>query len=128
MKTFELLPKKPLIQVDRILDTDEKKIITRKCITESDYFIFGHFVEKSIYPGLLLYEAAIQSLVLLLNCQYENLKIIKVKTRFIKPVVPGDIVEFHVNKERTTENTMKATGFVDRKSVFICTCSYFIKD
>lgn len=114
------LPKKPLLQIDKILYLDEHSIATVKCISEGDFFLQGHFRHLSIFPGFLLYESIIQAASILCDTDYPDFKFSEVSTRFLSMVRPGDKVEFTVNRLKDKKkNCYKITGngFVEGRKV-----------
>lgn len=96
----------PFLLVDRVSLIDPgKKIVARKAITITDGVFQGHFPDNPVYPGVLLIEGLAQTAAVLGNFTLPNgLKACLLtevgKTRFRKPVVPGDLLEYEVNVTR----------------------------
>ncbi|MYD44288.1 MAG: 3-hydroxyacyl-ACP dehydratase FabZ [Gammaproteobacteria bacterium] len=91
----------PFLLVDRILDVniEAKSIRGLKNVTQNEPFFQGHFPTRPILPGVLIVEALAQvSGILAMRVRDLVLKDIGVmfvlagtdRTRFKKPVVPGD--------------------------------------
>ena len=100
---FKVLPQRyPFLMVDRIIKTDDKKMVTLKNVSNNEPHFQGHFPGNAIMPGVLIVEAMIQTSNLLAAYIAENegnITDLKErvsyvtaidKARFLKPVVPGD--------------------------------------
>lgn len=92
----------PILMIDRadIVELD-KKIIGYKAVSGNEPFFQGHFPGRPIMPGVLIVEAMAQAACVLLLSKPE----VKDKlaffaaidgVRFRKPVLPGDMLEMHV--------------------------------
>lgn len=114
--------RKPWIFVDEVKEcAPMQKIITKKHITSSDFFLIGHFPDYSVYPGVLLLEGLIQSACLLYN--YSNFTIMKrsektnvrypvtsCDVRLLRPAEPGATLEYTVKFERITDKVIDCHG------------------
>lgn len=91
--------------VDQVIDYQpDDFIITKKCISSSDFFIQGHFPTQSIYPGVLLLEGFQQSCEILMGLKRkEQFNLADVSLRLKSMVVPGDLVLFHVTADVATD-------------------------
>ncbi|VFP83643.1 3-hydroxyacyl-[acyl-carrier-protein] dehydratase FabZ [Buchnera aphidicola (Cinara laricifoliae)] len=108
---LRILPHRfPFLLIDRILDfKKDLYICALKNITMNDFFFFGHFPKKLIFPGVLIIESIAQSGGLLLFHHKQNDCINKkiccltgiYNTRFIRPVYPGDqmIIKIYFKKQ-----------------------------
>ncbi len=121
---MEMLPHRyPFLLVDRVIAFEAGKSITAiKNVTMNELFFQGHFPGHPIMPGVLIIEALAQAGGLLaIKTEEENTKDKLVyftgidKTRFRKPVVPGDQIELKVEvvRRRKTMWVFKAEAFVD---------------
>jgi 3-hydroxyacyl-[acyl-carrier-protein] dehydratase len=110
-----LLPHRaPMLLVDRVHDyTLGEKIHASKCVSSLDPFFAGHFPGEPIFPGVLLIEGMAQAggLLLLMTFKHKGDKVANKciltsveGAKFRRPVVPGDVVHFHVKhiKKRGT--------------------------
>lgn len=97
-----LLPQAyPFIMVDVVEELEPgKRIVCRKNVTGNEWMFTGHFPENAIFPGVLLIEGMAQAAILLVRAD-ESMQssaatymLAGVKTRFIKPVVPGDQIRY----------------------------------
>ena len=109
--------KKPWILIDCICSIDDKSIVTKKLISYSDRFIEGHFPGRSVYPGMLLLEGITQSIEILVAKKKSLIvrpELSEYSVRFIKQVIPGDTVIFHINlKNEGIFDIFKAIGTVN---------------
>ena len=119
----------PFLMVDRILEWDEDKTcIGLKNVTFNEPHFQGHFPGEPVMPGVLLIEGMAQTagafciahsaqdgkpapLVYFMTID---------KAKFRKPVVPGDRVEFHVERTNRRRNMswFKGRALVDG----VCVC------
>lgn len=103
----------PFLLVDKVvaLDVDAKTIVAHKNVTINEPFFQGHFPGQPIMPGVLIIEALAQAggvltqLSLGRDAQSKLFYLVKVdNVRFIKQVVPGDVLELHVQVKRVIRN------------------------
>ena len=126
---LKVLPHRyPFLLVDRIVELSDDKIAAIKNVTINEPFFVGHFPGQPIMPGVLLIEGMAQTagafcirarakagsgpppLVYFMTID---------KAKFRKPVVPGDRVEYHVERTNQRRNIwwFKARGLVDGQCV-----------
>lgn len=112
----------PFLLVDRVLELEEKRIVTLKNVTVNEEFFNGHFPGAPIMPGVLQVEALAQSGgIMLMKNQVENPEENLVvftgisKTKFRKSVVPGDQIRMEVKliNQRRNFVTMDGLSTVD---------------
>ena len=103
----------PFLLVDKVvaLDAQAKTIIAHKNVSINEPFFQGHFPGQPIMPGVLIIEALAQAggvltqLVLDRDAQSKLFYLVKVdNVRFLKQVVPGDVLELHVQIKRVIRN------------------------
>ncbi|MFJ2111981.1 MULTISPECIES: 3-hydroxyacyl-ACP dehydratase FabZ family protein [unclassified Streptomyces] len=102
----------PMIYIDRISD-HEPGVFLKSVLSVSGNLdaIAGHFPERAIYPGSHLMQAFAQSGIILYQMSTRPLTddeltlIGSVRSRFTRPVVPGDRVIFDVRADRLSANT-----------------------
>ncbi|VFP79166.1 3-hydroxyacyl-ACP dehydratase FabZ [Buchnera aphidicola] len=127
---LKILPHRfPFLLIDKILDYKKKKYIhTLKNITANDFFFFGHFPEKFIFPGVLIIESIAQSSSVLLFYYKNNVKKSKKtcclagvnNTTFIHPVYPGDQMIVEVFFKRKLLEVYFFYGVVLVNNIIVC--------
>jgi 3-hydroxyacyl-[acyl-carrier-protein] dehydratase len=104
---LRLLPHRyPFVMIDRIVDVrGEEHGIGIKNVTINEPQFLGHFPENPVMPGVLVIEGMAQTAgVLCLRQMSGNDKrgsmffLTIDKAKFRKPAVPGDTIEYHVDK------------------------------
>ena len=100
----------PFLMVDRVINirTDEFGIGI-KCVTFNEPHFVGHFPGNPVMPGVLLIEGMAQTAgVLCVRAGAKKPQLVYFltidKAKFRKPVVPGDVVEYHVTKINRRRN------------------------
>lgn len=104
----KILPHRyPFLLVDRIIESNDKKIVGIKNVTINEPFFQGHFPGHPIMPGVLILEAMAQvGGVAALNLPDNLGKLayfLSIKgAKFRKPVVPGDqlVIEVEIMKTK----------------------------
>src|ERR1700744_4220451 len=97
----------PFVMIDRIKDIHgDEQGIGIKNVTFNEPQFTGHFPNNPVMPGVLLIEGMAQTAGVLClrqmdeatrqNALFYFLTIDKAKFR--KPAIPGDVVQYHVNK------------------------------
>ena len=124
---IKVLPHRyPFILIDRIEITEPgKRLIALKNMTINEPFFQGHFPGQPIMPGVLLLEIMAQAGSFLMLSQVEdpfstNMFFSAVeKTKFRKPIVPGDQLMVHMELVKKKLNLCKFHGVckVDDKMV-----------
>ncbi|PFM99767.1 3-hydroxyacyl-ACP dehydratase FabZ family protein [Bacillus cereus] len=134
MNISELSPsRKPWLMIDKIMELTQTTIVTKKNITNSDYFLEGHFPNYSIFPGMLLLEGVIQSINVFFTIGNIRVKgqAQSVKSRFLKPVIPGDTVIYDVQmleESNEEEFYFYAIGRVLGSAVFTTKLKFLMED
>ncbi len=128
----------PFLLVDRMVDVLlGESAVGIKNVTMNEPFFQGHFPQAPVMPGVLIVECMAQTAGVLvvetLGPQARG-KLVYFMTienaKFRKPVVPGDQLRVHVQKERARGNIWKfrAEAKVDGKVVAEATYSAMIMD
>jgi 3-hydroxyacyl-[acyl-carrier-protein] dehydratase len=104
---LRLLPHRyPFVMIDRIIDIrGEEHGIGIKNVTFNEPQFLGHFPGNPVMPGVLLIEGMAQTAGVLCLRQMSAVERQRAvyfltidKAKFRKPAVPGDTIEYHVNK------------------------------
>jgi 3-hydroxyacyl-[acyl-carrier-protein] dehydratase len=137
-RILELLPHRyPFLMVDRIVDIlGDESCIGIKNVTINEPHFAGHFPEQPVMPGVLLVEGMAQTAgaVCILRHASGTPKLVYFMTidkcKFRRPVVPGDIVHYHVRKIRNRKTIWKyaAEARVDGQLVAEAEVSAMIAD
>jgi 3-hydroxyacyl-[acyl-carrier-protein] dehydratase len=102
-----LLPHRyPFLLIDRIIEMDgDNSAIGIKNVTFNEPQFMGHFPGKPLFPGVLIIEGMAQTAGAL--CVHSKLgaegnkQVFFTtidKAKFRRPVMPGDVVEYHMKK------------------------------
>jgi 3-hydroxyacyl-[acyl-carrier-protein] dehydratase len=104
---LRLLPHRyPFVMIDRIVNIrGEESGIGIKNVTINEPQFLGHFPNNPVMPGILLIEGMAQTAGVLCLRQMSLVEQQRAvyfltidKAKFRKPAVPGDTIEYHVNK------------------------------
>ena len=116
----KLLPQRfPLLMLDKIIEFEQdKKIVSQKNISGNDIFFQGHFPEKAVMPGALILEAMAQTAIIFFKLSQNNSQEKQspylfggLKAKFIKPIVPGDVLTI----EMTPVKIISTGGIMEGK-------------
>ena len=127
-KILKSLPHRyPFLLVDKVIKLEpEKKIIAVKNVTFNEPHFLGHFPDHPIMPGVLIIEAMAQAGALMVtaapNFNPEDKLVYFMSidgAKFRKPVIPGDVLELHVEAvhNRGAVWKLSAVGMVDGQKV-----------
>ncbi len=102
----------PFLLVDRIVEFEaHKRIVGIKNVTINEPFFQGHFPGNPVMPGVLVIESMAQAGGVLtqisrgLGGSDRLFYLVKVdNVRFSRMVVPGDVLELHVDIKRVIRN------------------------
>lgn len=134
-----LLPQShPFLFIDRVLDiVPYESIECLKNVSGNEPYFAGHFPEVAIMPGALMMEACVQASILLFRMSAPAEAMLREdpnqvfvvatsRSRFLKPVVPGDAVHITVDVERMFKKAaiVKARAEVDGEVVLKASLSF----
>lgn len=122
----------PMLLVDRLRDIVlGERAVGIKNVTMNEWFFQGHFPGKPIMPGVLIVEAMAQTagaLVMKSLADNASEKIVYFmsidEARFRKPVVPGDTLHIHVEKQQNRGPVWKFLGKVYVEDVLVAESSF----
>ena len=114
---LEYLPHRyPFLLVDKVVEFSAREFIAAvKNVSVNEPFFQGHFPDNPIMPGVLQIEGMAQTAAVMCMLKY-NTKIPNIffmtidKARFRKPVIPGDILYYHLKIIRKRANVWKYKG------------------
>jgi 3-hydroxyacyl-[acyl-carrier-protein] dehydratase len=120
----ELIPHRyPFLLIDRIEEVElGVSAVGIKNVSLNEWYFQGHFPNHPILPGVLIIEAMAQTAAALVvkTLQIQNQRETKPnnlvyfmsveEAKFRKPVVPGDILQLRVVKERSRGQIWKFKG------------------
>jgi 3-hydroxyacyl-[acyl-carrier-protein] dehydratase len=117
----------PLLLVDKVIELEpNKKIVAIKNVTFNEPHFTGHFPGHPIMPGVLIIEALAQAGALMVTsapgfkAEEKLVYFMSIDgAKFRKPVVPGDVLELHVEatQNRGAVWKLSANAFVDGTKV-----------
>ncbi|MFC0708232.1 3-hydroxyacyl-ACP dehydratase FabZ family protein [Azorhizophilus paspali] len=125
LKTW-LRHRHPMVYLDRVLDYEPGvQIKTLMAVSGQTDALAGHFPERAIYPASHLIQAISQSAIILFQLSTSRLAddevtlVGSIKSRFTRPVVPGDLVIFQLDCESLRPDffTFSCRATVDDHSV-----------
>ena len=95
----------PFQMIEKVLEVEDGEYAKGiKCVSVNEPYFAGHFPDAPIMPGVLVIEACAQLCSITMESQgteddkiYVLLKCEEFK--FLRPVIPGDCLEFEVRKE-----------------------------
>lgn len=117
----------PLLLVDKIIAMEAgKKVVGIKNVTFNEPHFMGHFPEHPIMPGVLIVEAMAQTSAIMVVKSSDFKPEEKLvyfmsidNVKFRKPVIPGDVLELHVEtiQNRGPVWKFKGEGIVSGQKV-----------
>ena len=115
----------PLLLVDKIIAMEpSKSVVGIKNVTFNEPHFMGHFPDKPIMPGVLIIEAMAQTAAIMvinsLGVDPQNKLVYFMSidnAKFRKPVVPGDVLELHLEVIQNRSNVWKLSGIAKVEGV-----------
>ena len=121
-----------LLLVDKIIAMEENKsVIGVKNVTFNEPHFTGHFPDKPIMPGVLIIEAMAQTAsVMVMNSGGRSLDDSIVyfmsidNAKFRKPVVPGDVLELHIEVLQNRGAVWKMAGIAKVEGIKVAEAEF----
>jgi 3-hydroxyacyl-[acyl-carrier-protein] dehydratase len=115
----------PFLLVDKIIAMEpSKSAVGVKNVTFNEPHFMGHFPDKPIMPGVLIIEAIAQTAAIMvinsLDVDPQNKLVYFMSidnAKFRKPVVPGDVLELHLEVIQNRSNVWKLSGIAKVEGV-----------
>jgi 3-hydroxyacyl-[acyl-carrier-protein] dehydratase len=115
----------PLLLVDKIIAMEpSKSVVGIKNVTFNEPHFMGHFPDKPIMPGVLIIEAMAQTAAIMVinsldvDPQSKLVYFMSIdNAKFRKPVVPGDVLELHLEVIQNRSNVWKLSGIAKVEGV-----------
>ncbi|HVV60302.1 MAG TPA: 3-hydroxyacyl-ACP dehydratase FabZ [Pseudolabrys sp.] len=106
LTVLKMLPHRyPFLMVDRVIDIrGDEHGIGIKNVTVNEPHFQGHFPNNPVFPGVLMIEGMAQTAGVLCiastsSTQPKSVFFLTIdKAKFRKPVLPGDTIEYHMNR------------------------------
>ncbi|MGH7059782.1 MAG: 3-hydroxyacyl-ACP dehydratase FabZ [Stellaceae bacterium] len=118
-RIMEMIPHRhPFLMIDRVVDVVANERATGiKNVSPDEYYFRGHFPARPVMPGVLIIEVMAQTAAVLvvhtLGREAEGKLVYFMSVdnaRFRRPVVPGNVLQVHVTKQRNRGNVWKFDG------------------
>ena len=118
-RIMEMIPHRhPFLMIDRVVDVVANERATGiKNLSPDEYYFRGHFPARPVMPGVLIIEVMAQTAAVLvvhtLGREAEGKLVYFMSVdnaRFRRPVVPGNVLQVHVTKQRNRGNVWKFDG------------------
>ena len=119
VRIMEMIPHRyPFLMIDKLTNViPGASAVGVKNVTVGEPYFQGHFPSRPVMPGVLIIEARAQTAAVLavdtLGVEAEGRLVYFLSVdaaRFRKPVVPGDTLHIHVEKQYKRGNVWKFKG------------------
>ena len=104
-RILTMLPHRyPFLMIDRVIDIrGDQSGVGVKNVTANEPQFQGHFPDNPVFPGVLMIEGMAQTAGVLCiaasGSKATNVLFLTIdKAKFRKPVVPGDVLHYHMTK------------------------------
>jgi 3-hydroxyacyl-[acyl-carrier-protein] dehydratase len=132
-RVMQMIPHRyPFLMVDKVIRVvPDVSAVGIKNVTVSEPHFQGHFPQRPVMPGVLIIEAMAQTAAVLVvetlgpDAEGKLVYFMSVdNARFRKPVVPGDTLYIHVQKERSRGNVWRFRGEAKVDGILMAEATY----
>jgi len=132
-RVMEMIPHRyPMLMIDKVVDVvANASAIGVKNVTINEPYFQGHFPSRPVMPGVLIIEAMAQTAAVLVvhslgrSAEGKLVYFMSVdNARFRKPVVPGDTIHIHVQKERNRGPVWKFSAKAIVRDTLVAEATY----
>lgn len=122
----------PMLMIEKIVNVvRDQHAIGIKNVSVNEWFFQGHFPAEPVMPGVLIIEAMAQTAAVLVVATLGPEKEGRLtyfmsieNARFRKPVVPGDVIRVHVEKQRRRGNVWRFSGTAKVDGIIVADAIY----
>jgi 3-hydroxyacyl-[acyl-carrier-protein] dehydratase len=122
----------PMLMIEKVVDVVPNARATGvKNVSVNEWFFQGHFPSDPIMPGVLIIEAMAQTAAVLVVATLGPEKEGRLtyfmsvdSARFRKPVVPGDVILVHVEKQRHRGSVWRFGGRAEVDGTIVAEAVY----
>lgn len=122
----------PFLLIDRVVDVvRDQSAVGVKNISVNESFFQGHFPNHPVMPGVLIIESMAQTAAVLVvetlgpDAAGKVVYFMSIEgAKFRRPVVPGDQLRIHVNKDRRRGNVWKFSAVAKVDGVAVAEATY----
>jgi 3-hydroxyacyl-[acyl-carrier-protein] dehydratase len=113
---IRILPHKPpAVLIDRVVEVNPgQRVLARKCITQNEPSLSGHFPGLPVYPAALIIESMLQACTVLTYAtdKFDPATQIVLlvglnKTKFRRAVMPGEVLEIEAELSQRRSNVWR---------------------
>jgi 3-hydroxyacyl-[acyl-carrier-protein] dehydratase len=122
----------PMLMIEKVIDVVPNARATGiKNVSINEWFFQGHFPNEPVMPGVLIIESMAQTAAVLVVATLGTEKEGRLtyfmsidSARFRKPVIPGDVIRVHVEKERHRGSVWRFAGRAEVDDTIVAEAVY----
>jgi 3-hydroxyacyl-[acyl-carrier-protein] dehydratase len=132
-KIVKMIPHRyPMLMIEKVVGVvPNERAVGVKNVSINEWFFQGHFPTEPVMPGVLIIEAMAQTAAVLVVATLGPEKEGRLtyfmsveQARFRKPVVPGDVIRIHVEKQRNRGSVWRFSGRAEVDEVVVAEATY----